>query len=373
MIRLKRTIHDVLSIWGASRRTLPPRADALKQDALSRVMPPPEQKLELPRHAPWFSFALGGLAVIVFFLSSPRGILVPSLTMPLSKETAVAELRGFAESKVTAPFPPLADRAPISDRRELIKTDYYARLRTRAVAEAWQRAQTLVRGVSGRIDSANISERAGYIAFAIPAEKLDGFRNELRTVVPLTRFFTENISSQNLLPEKRAIESQSDEVMSRLTGLRSERRALTSAHRGVVSKIQSQLAALSAELTKLRSIKTGDAAEQAKNAAREQELLKEESALRARLREENSSYNKKLVALNSQIGDAESQASGLAEQDQALRDTVATVAGTISIDWISVWQIIGLYLPGHWLSWFLLAAAVGTYLYHRRRQQLVLP
>lgn len=375
MIRFHRTIHDVLSAWGMSQRALPPRADALKEEILSRITFTVQTESVAPWRLPWLSFELAVAAVIIFILSPSWSVSRPTGFAPFTKkQSAVEELYDSAKGRVMLPVSPaIPERGSITDTREFMKTDYQARLRTREIATAWQRAQTLVRGMGGRVDSANISEHSAYIDFAIPVDKLDGFRNELRTIVPLARFFTENISSQNLLSEKRAIESQSDKIISRLAGFRSERSALTNAHRGIVSKIQSQLAALSAELTKLRSIKTDNAAEQIKNAARKQELIKEENALRVRLKKENSSYNSKVSILNSQIGDAENQANRLSEQDQDLRDTVATVVGTVAIERINVWQIIGLYLPGSWLSWFLLATAIVIYLYHRRRNQLVLP
>ena len=54
-------------------------------------------------------------------------------------------------------------------------------------------------------------------------------------------------------------------------------------------------------------------------------------------------------------------------QDKALLDDVATVNGTVSIRWISLWEMIQLYLPGYWIPAIFAALAFLSYLRDRRR------
>lgn len=382
MTRIYRSIHDVLAAWGKRARAVPPQADALKQEIINRFVAAPAASPELSVHRPWFSLALAGLAVIMLFVSPSRFIsLTPaslsvmdkSMSKSMSLEYTREYERDFVSPDVSNVVPERAPGAPITDAREFMKTNYHARLRSRDVAETWQRVQTLVRGTGGRVDAANLGQRYGYIAFAIPAEKFSAWRDELRAAVPLARFFTEDISAENLLPEKQVIESRTDEASEQFGRRRADRETLGRAHRRTIGLLQSKLAVITNKLSELDKVISDDAIEKANQAAHKQELIKEELNLRAQIKEENNVYAGKLAVLNGQISNAKSQLNQLARQDQALRDAVATVAGTISIDWISIFQIIALYLPAYWLSLLLLLAAAVAFWRHRRGQEVILP
>ena len=96
-------------------------------------------------------------------------------------------------------------------------------------------------------------------------------------------------------------------------------------------------------------------------------VFSEQNTQNLRLTNENSAYAKQKASLDAQIKSYESSLAYTNTQDQNLLDTVATGRGTITLSWISVWEIIGLYLPEHWLAYLLVIVALITYLAHRRR------
>ena len=58
-------------------------------------------------------------------------------------------------------------------------------------------------------------------------------------------------------------------------------------------------------------------------------------------------------------------------QDQTLLDNVATVNGTVSIQWISWWNMAQLYLPGYSIPGILAFLAVLAYMWQRRKEAML--
>ena len=95
--------------------------------------------------------------------------------------------------------------------------------------------------------------------------------------------------------------------------------------------------------------------------------------MRASLANENKNYQAKLSSFDNEIRKNEEYLASINEQDRNLLDTVATVRGTVSFNWISLWEIVDLYLPGSLVSWGLIAAAVIAYLWQRRSAPITIP
>jgi hypothetical protein len=129
--------------------------------------------------------------------------------------------------------------------------------------------------------------------------------------------------------------------------------------------------AVAVETANLRAEVANDWIRRIEIANRIRELLKKNSELAARLSNENSQYADNLYSYNSQIRNNESNLTELAKQDQNVIDTAATVRGTISLSWISIWEIIDLYIPLHWLAIFFIILAVILYFIHRRKNRLI--
>ncbi|MBI2444558.1 MAG: hypothetical protein HYV42_04940 [Candidatus Magasanikbacteria bacterium] len=260
-------------------------------------------------------------------------------------------------------------RSTVVDTREFLKTDYQATIKTRQVEELGMRAQTIIRGYGGRVDNASLQNRYGSIEFVVPKDEFEAFKRELKSLVR-AKFITEGIRQQNLLPEKRGIEQQTDRVTTQLDQLKQDRDDLNARHRQTVNTYNRQIAALNHSITVLQQ----EATVTTTILDRQAEITQELAGLRAqkrtaerRLATENTNYTRELNSLNYRIRDAETQIADLDTQDQALLATVETVSGTIILEWISLLAIVDLYLPGHW-AWWVAGAVIVAYLIRRRRQ-----
>ena len=333
-------IHKLLKIWGEKNRQLPENNEVLKSEMLKRSDRLIRTGGATAKRLPWLSFALAGLAVLAFFVKSSTNY--STISVQSSRESIGIAVPMNAPAFDKNYF--VSEPAPITDDREFLKTGYQAEIRTRQADEKTERIQLIVRGLGGRVDSMQISEKTGYISFALPENKFETFHNEMKDLVR-DRFLTENISATNLLPQKQSIEEQHEAITKQLGDLKAQRSALISQHNRTVASLNAQIAASQDET--------------------------EKQALRAQLASENASYGRKLASLDSQIKYAESDLANINKQDKQLIDNVATVQGTISLRWISLFDVINLYVGPYWLPIILLIAAIIAYFINRRRKLLL--
>lgn len=375
-------IHRILAAWGKGERRLPPRHEVLKSAVLAAVQSTPSEVPGRPLGLPWLSFAFTGLAVLTLLVSA-GGIekAIPPPDMPVTTreygagtapgQSSLAPSREEERAPGFMPRPWPEPNVPITDTREFLKTDYHALIRTRRVEELTRRIETTARGFGGRVDSMTSSEKFGFVSFAVPASKFEAFRRELEGFVN-PRFLNVEIRTENLLPQKQSLEEQKRQAEQMLIEFRVNRQSVTSDHNGIVSALQSQLTAIRGELALLRAEKTDDPARKAEIAVRIQELLRQENRFALRLVNENASYAEKINSLDQMIRNAEMNLKSINTQDQGILDTVATVRGTVSLNWISVREVIELYVSLYWIALFLGLAAVASYLLHRR-SRMALP
>ena len=375
-------IHHVFTAWGSNERRLPPRHEELKNKILANVIPGSRENIASPLHLPWLSFAFTGLAVLTLLMSSggientiPRmGMLSgeESSTESMPKPSAIAPIpqNGLERDYVSRPWP--EPDLPITDPREFLKTDYHAVIRTRRVEELTRRIETTARGFDGRIDSVTSSPRFGFIAFAVPAGRFEAFKNELEGLVR-PRFLRAEVRTENLLPQKRSLEGEKRQTEQTLSEFRADRQRIITDHSRRVSSLQSELNAIGSELALLDAEQTSDPARKAEIAARIQALLYNQDVLTARLAHENTSYGKRLDAMDRMIRDAEAGLKTVIAEDQRLMDTTATVRGTISLNWIRIGEVVQLYISLYGIASLFAGAAVASYLLHRHRSRIVLP
>jgi hypothetical protein len=260
----------------------------------------------------------------------------------------------------------------ITDEREFLKTYYNSTIQTRHVDETKTRIETIVRGFSGRIDGSSSSEKNGYISFAIPANKFEAFRQEVKDLVG-NKLYVEQVSTENLLPQKQSIEEQRAQTEKYIAGLKSERTQLTNSHNQAISSLQSRINVINTEITQLE-IENQTAIPQRKTeiSYRIAVLQTERTTLQEQLGNENKNYQNRLADVNSQLKNWEVNLDSVKKQDKDLMENVATVNGTISLNWVSLWEISDIYTPGPLLAWILLASALIAYFYHRRHLQISL-
>lgn len=257
---------------------------------------------------------------------------------------------------------------PITDTREFLKTDYNSTVKTRHVAETGTRLQTLVRGYGGRVDSASFSEKFGHLSFVVPQNQFSVFKAEITSVVG-KRFIVEAVSVQNMLPQKQSIEEQTKNTSSTLVELEQQRAEVVKKYDTIIKNLRGGIArdnAAIAALDKEAATTTDE--------ARLTEIKKEKAAhvsaragLQQRLNSETQNYQYELASLDNQIKWAKDALKNLQVQDKNLIDTVATVQGTIVVEWVSLSEMISLYTTESW-PWIVLAlGAVLVMVSYRRR------
>jgi hypothetical protein len=239
------------------------------------------------------------------------------------------------------PYPYPNPDVPVTDTREFLKIYYSASMQTRDVPALTRRVETTVRGYDGRIDNESSAEKYGYVSFVLPQVKYDAFRAELEGLVS-SRFLKVNISSQNLLSQKVSIEEQQKQADTALADYTAARQKVVSAHTSAVQSLQAQIDDTS----------TTDNAK---------------TLLQLQLAKENAAYAQNLSNADAQITYAKDWQKAVQTQDATLLANVATVTGTVSIQWISLWDEVQLYLPGYWIPTIFAVLALLSFTRDRRR------
>lgn len=326
-----------------------------------------------PRRVSWPTVVFAFLAIAsLIAVSNPRyryamqtGTSGSGGMPPMAVDTSISNTPEgeIMDLKVRYPYPyPYQNPdVPVSDTREFLKTYYSATLSTRDVQGLTRRVETTVRGYDGRIDQESSSPQYGSVSFAIPQGKYEAFRTELESLVG-SRFIVTSISSQNLLPQKVSIEEQQKQADTALAEYRVARQKIVTAHANAVRSLQAMIDAARAELTVL-----GAQTPTSETAARLQIVASDMSSLQQRLTNENAAYTSQLNTADKNITSAIDWQKAVGTKDQALMDEVATVNGTVSIQWISLWDMAQRYLPGYWISSIFAALAFLSLLRDRRR------
>lgn len=272
-----------------------------------------------------------------------------------------------------APYPPYYQGGTpnANDTREFNKIYYNASLQTRDVPGLTKLVETTVRGNGGRTDQVNSSDKSGYVRFVIPQTKFEAFRDQLESFVD-SRFLSVNIDSQNMLGQKQAIEQQQDYTKMNIEQLNTSRKLEMSSYASTKGSLQAQIDANDRETAMLNtSLQTATEAARPNIASRLMELAAENANLRSQLKALERSHLSAINAIDAQIRYANGNADALDKQDQNLIDDVATVSGTVSIRWISLWEIAHTYLPGYWIPAILLVLAYVAHWWHRRKESHV--
>ncbi len=377
-------VKNALAAWGASRRELPQNSTALKSAVLSKLSHGSADP-EPPRHVPWFSLALAGMAAVsLIVIAAPNAERSFQTTTPAATESkgsgaplgelatggygAAANADKARRASEPAPDDFADPEVPASDGRQFLKTDYSASAETRNVPKMVRLLQSTVKGYDGRVDGLRSGKESGYIEFVVPASRFESFRAELTSLVG-EKFFTEYVTTENLLPEKRAIEDRRVRAETALEQLKADREKLVASHRQTAGQIQSQINTVNKELADVETqlALTVNPDQRALLEARRQELQRSRANLQARLGDENWRYTASLGQTDARVKAAEDSIDNTEKQDVALQDTVATVRGTVSVSWISLWEAGTRYVPGYWLPIGLLVAAAFAYLHSRRR------
>jgi hypothetical protein len=373
-MKTHQTINEILSNWGKNNQKIPANNSVLKNKILEKV-PYATDRIVTKTPLPWLSFAFTTMAILVFIaggLNYPTkmGISTPPMDSTTMKST-VGESGGnvIANQYYKDIYQP---GSPISDRREFLKTYYNASLRTRKVVDLKTRIETIVRGFGGRIDGSSSSEKYGYVSFAIPEEKLEMFRDEIKSLVG-AKLYTEQINSDNFLPQKQWIEGEQTQIEKTITNLNSEHTQLVKDHNQIIYSYQSRINTIDTDITRLEvEFQTATTQRKIEITSKITDLQLEKNTIGNQILIENRDYKNRLSNLNSQIKNSETQLESIKKQDKNLIESVSTVNGSISLNWISLWEIGDIYTPGPLLAWIMLALAIASYFWYRRSFEIVI-
>lgn len=391
------TIENLLLGWGHSQQQLPSQSEDIKAKILAGFSANKsviKQSSSPKFNFAWLSLALAGFAAITFFV-------IPSLkTAEQVKQTWISPVVSNIGSSVPAPMADESEQAlsvpmrnnlgsgssemwpqpllppqtaPSGDTREFLKTAYSASIQTRNVQNLTNRIQTAIRGFGGRVDLSSNSTQSGFIGFVIPTGQLEAFKQEIKGLINY-RFYSETAQTQNLLPQKLELEDRQTQTNSTLAQLQSDKNQLTQSHNRAAASLNLQIRTASKQLADLQNQTTTDVNLAGQIEAQKQALANQIKNLQNRLSVENNNYSNQQDSLNNQIQVEQNILDSLNTQTNDLVDNVATVNGTISLSWISLWETFNLYVPlGYWFPGLLLILAVAVYSLNRKKPQFILP
>lgn len=386
-------ISERLSDWGGHEPRLPANNDALKQKILEAVKPGPASYPTPARRSFLFKFFVvaasaacillmmanprlfkntsGYQAVVRDFDSSPGIMETQNLGLTYGEDVGLGERETSFVKKAVDMIAP--ESMPL-DTREFMDTEYYATINSRDVYDDSEKTLTLLRGNGARIDSANQSTRYARISFAMPKSSLEKMIGELKELVP-GKFYVESTQSENLLKQKQSIEEEEKSAEQELERLEDQRQDVIDSY---TQNINMWKDALDSANRKIESINKEKAStfEPGKIELLSLEFSKEQAA---KLKAESkilmfeSQYEIDLETADKRISEQQAAIQKLDEEDTALVQKTEVVTGTISLQWISVWGILNLYLPVRPILITLIIMGAWYLLAKRKTAPVVLP
>ncbi|HOX60967.1 MAG TPA: hypothetical protein PLV72_03105 [Candidatus Magasanikbacteria bacterium] len=389
-------IADVLMGWGKENRGVSENNNIVKEKVLDSLHSVASPKVR-PSRFLFLKIALAGcagVAVVVIFINS-RPIMTGESTMSSpAMDYAEDGAINFGLDNVGASTGLAAQReggmlnkvvnsigigrysvgeADITDTREFLKTNYRAEMRTRGVEKMSRQIQTMVRGYEGRVDRMDTNNKYANISFVIPKSSLETFQNELRGMVGV-RFFNESMSSNNLLPQKQNIEKNTENNLTGLSDLQTQKKNLTENHDRVVAEWQKEIVGVLRNISELRQEVTTSTARQKIIAEQISGLTARKDYLVQRTNKEKVEFQNQLSLIDSGISITNQTLDNLENQDQKLLADVETVQCSVSVRWISVWEIVNLYVPVVRVLVIVFGLViVGYFVFGRRQREFDLP
>lgn len=384
--------QNQFAAWGKAQQKNPARNVEMKNVALFSLKP--SQK-KASRYFHWAQYVMSvvtvlGVVVVTGHItlnrmhmatSSGPGGSVGSTIAPVAYDVSLESSSAAQDSAYNlAREYPLPEqeigrfKKNVSDTREFLKTYYQATLRTRQVAKLATHIQTMARGYGGRVDNISVNKESAYISFVVPKDKFAMFADELRTLVK-PKFIEEIISAQNLLPEKQQIEKRTDVAEQTLSSVKKQRQELVDNHSVVVANLQKRINNYSAQINGLHNQFAATTSTERQQAISNQiaYVTRQQNGVKQELVQENSRYETALRLSDANIAASEKRIDTLYEQDQDLLANVETVESSVSLQWISVWEIVELYVPIYWILSILTLGGLIGYFRYGRRQKLLLP
>jgi len=263
----------------------------------------------------------------------------------------------------------------IADTREFMKVNYSGTIKTRDVTDVARDVRGIVRDMDGRIDSETVNEKYGYVSFVIPKSKLDDFRDEIESITH-KKLYTENTSSQNLLNQKQNIEQNLNLTNKSLSDLQSEKTKAEAAHNKSLASLQAQLKSLTTSAETMRAKLDAMPAAEEGSPEQAQARMTQESyinfsnqvaELKNKIAQENRVFAENKKSFDSAIGQFNNQLGEIKKDDKAFAENIETVNGSVSMQWVSLWQLAKVFSPIHPIIIILLLAIIVWYILKKLR------
>jgi hypothetical protein len=278
-----------------------------------------------------------------------------------------------------------SNNGTVTDTREFLKKSFSASLRTRKVETVAAKVDDLIRDSDGRIDNSTISTKSATFDFVIPKSELEDFEEELRTYT-LAKFYSQTISSQNLLNEKQNLERSEDTANKNVATITAQKETAKKDYIARSTPLKSnistqtverdRLTARITEIDRLLSTETDQATISALRAERyevdqkENALTSDIVAITAQLNSLSKQYTDLLADLGVSLEGQKAELALLGEKEDNFFDSIETVQGSIYIRHISLLEAFTLFSPIHPLL-LLLVAAVLTRVYFVRKKVIM--
>ena len=394
----KNPLEEQLRQWGKGKRQMPASALGMKEKVLN-IVKTPQTTLSIPKSRRlYFGFLSGVAAIVLVFVSAEvlrqnyrdsmsvatiagtgaphyfsscgggecdlaassvlgiGGSAGEEINIDYGSETGLGVSDIHMSHPIMAKVVDLVSQyqdgvGEIQDTREFLQYGYHAEIKTRKVEEVTGRLQTIVRGYGGRLDGISINQKFGSIYFVVPKSSLDAFKNEVKSLVNY-RFYTESINANNLLSQKVEIEKSTDSANESLAATEQELALLNKNHNRATADWQKQLAVIANSINNLQRENTTSTARQQQIDKELNRLYSVQSNIQKQFSNENQQYKSQKFYIEGRIKDAQSQLSNLEKQDEELQNTVETVQGSIEVEWVSVFDVIKIYMPHFW-TWII--------------------
>lgn len=309
-----------------------------------------------------------------------KSIQATGLAMEESFVAKIADKISMPEPEpMISPMPPdyYRGNADITDTREYLKTTFGLDIKTRKVEKMHTRLKTIIRGYDGRIDNANLNEKYASISFVLPKSTYESFVQEVTEMFP-EKFISIHENNTNLLWQKQNIEQQTQYSSTTLENLKTERA-------DNIKKYDEKIASLNKEISRLDNSMYALVTQKKTVSSTDTETLKkinDQINYLSRIRSDHTheliktmtQHEKDLANFDNQIKNTENNLVELGKQDTKLINNVETVNGTITLRFVSLFEIVNLYIPVY-KSFIIICILIiiGYILFGRKTKEIELP
>lgn len=234
----------------------------------------------------------------------------------------------------------------VRDTREFNKVSYSGDIKTREVEDVSKKVNSLIHVAGGRVDSSSVNQEYASFSFVVPKSNFESFENDISALVS-QKLYVKHISQQNLLNQKQTIESQQKDNATQVSDVQKQKTDLTASHTKTIASFNFYLSQAKKGLaaTNARLAVATDTNEISDLYTQRTNFSNTITNYNNNIYSENSNYKMSLDAYNAQIDSLNKTKDSLATQTVDLIDQVETVQGSISIRYVSIWQLVNIYSP----------------------------